>query len=135
MQVELRADQKPAALKEAEACVRAGKASSTHGRWLATAWRYYGMLLALTGKMPEALIALSNALDTAEAKPSDDRLALARSHDALGRTLLELGKPKQAINSLKKAALEFQRNSASALAEARKTAELIQQLETDARSD
>jgi|GEM_PF-6870533 len=107
MQAQLRADRKLAALEEAEACVVAGKASKTHCKWLATAWRYYGMLLALAGQMPEALLALSNAIDLAKTKPTDDPLALARSHEAIGRTLLEMRETKRAIASLSKAVEEF----------------------------
>ena len=77
MQAQIRADRKLAALGEAEACVVAGKVSKTHCKWLATAWRYYGMLLALADRMPEALLALSNAIDLAKTKPTDDPLALA----------------------------------------------------------
>ena len=107
MQVELRADQKLAALKEAESCVRAGKASTTHGRWLSTAWRYYGMLLALTGKMPEELLAMSNAVDLAKNKPTDETLALARAYDAIGRMLLQMKNTEAGIASLHKAVSEF----------------------------
>lgn len=107
MQAQLRADRKLAALEEAEACVVAGKASKTHCKWLATAWRYYGMLLALAGQMPEALLALSNAIDLAKTKPTDDPLALARAHEAIGRTLLEMRENKRAIASLNKAVEEF----------------------------
>jgi tetratricopeptide (TPR) repeat protein len=103
MQAELRADRKPAALEEAEACVVAGKASKTHCRWLATAWRYYGLLLAVAGRMPEALVAMSNAVELSQTKPTDDPLALPRAHEAIGRTLLEIGDHKRAINALRKA--------------------------------
>ena len=127
MQVELRADQKPAALKEAEACVVAGKASNTHGRWLATAWRYYGMLLSLDGKMPEALLAMSNAIDLAKSKPSDDHLALARAYDAMGRTLLEMKEIETGIASLRKAKLDYEKCGASETREAQATTDLISQ--------
>lgn len=125
MQVELRADQKLAALKEAESCVSAGKASKTHGRWLATAWRYYGMLLALTGKMPEALMAISNAVDLAQTKPSDDPLALARAHDAIGRTLLEMRETGAGIEALRKALKEFKKHGSKGKKEASATLDLI----------
>lgn len=110
MQVELRAEQKSAALKEAEACVVAGKASVTHGRWLATAWRYYGMLLAMSGRMQEALLAMSNAVDLAKCKPTDDPLALARAQDAIGRALLEMGEKKGGLASLNLAIEEFRKH-------------------------
>ncbi len=106
----LRADQKPAALIEAEACVVAGKASKTHCKWLATAWRYYGMLLALFGRMPEALLALSNAIDLAKSKPTDDPLALARAYDAMGRSLLEMKETAKAISTLMKAKEQFEQH-------------------------
>jgi tetratricopeptide (TPR) repeat protein len=130
MQVELRADQKPAALKEAEFCVRAGKASKTHGRWLATAWRYYGMLLSLNGKMPEALLAMSNAIDLAQTKPTDDPLAIARAHDAMGRTLLEMGKLELGLSALKKAHKEFKGHGAKGDKEASATLVLINKVES-----
>lgn len=107
MQAQLRADHKLAALQEAEACVTAGKASKNHCKWLATAWRYYGMLLALAGKMPEALVAMSNAIDLAKLKPTDDPLALARAYDAIGRTLIEINQKARGVASLKKALREF----------------------------
>lgn len=119
MQVELRADQKSAALKEAEACVATGKASKTHGRWLATAWRYYGMLLSLSGQMPEALLAMSNAVELAKNKPADDPLALARAYDAIGRTLLELKNTEAGIESLRKALEEFRNRAGADVREAR----------------
>lgn len=129
MQVELRADQKPAALKEAEACVRAGKASKTHGRWLATAWRYYGMLLALTGKMPEALVATSNAIEMAKSKPSDDPLALARGHEAMGRMLLEANQVNKGVAALKLALNEFKAKAQYGKNESEKVSKLIQSIE------
>ena len=109
MHVELRSEQKPAALREAEACVIAGKSSETHGRWLATAWRYYGMLLSLNGRMPEALLAISNAIDLSKSKPVDDPLSLARSYDAMGRTLLEMKQTDKGLSCLRKALTEFEK--------------------------
>lgn len=129
MQVELRADQKPTALKEAEACVVAGKASTTHGRWLATAWRYYGMLLALTGKMPEALLAMSKAVDLAETKPTDDPLALARAHDAMGRALIEMREVVKGGGALKRAIAEFRIKGAGNSKESISTQALLAQIE------
>ena len=107
MQAQLREGRKPAALEEAEACVAAGKASKTHCKWMATAWRYYGMLLALAGRMTEALLALSNAIDSAKTKPTDDPLALAKAYEAIGRTLIEMNKPGPGVASLEKALNEF----------------------------
>lgn len=131
MQVELRADQKPAALKEAEACVIAGKASTTHGKWLATAWRYYGMLLAITGRMPEALLALSNALDLAKSKPTDDPLAMARAQDAMGRALLEMGEQKRGLSSLRKAVEEFKKHGTLGAKDAEILSMLIKTISAD----
>ena len=65
------------------------------------------MLLALTGRMPEALLAMSNALDLAKSKPTDDPLAMARAQDAMGRALLEMGEQKRGLSSLRKAVEEF----------------------------
>ena len=118
MQALIRADQKPAALNEAEACVVAGKASRTHCKWLATAWRYYGMLLALNGKMPEALLALSNAIDLAKSKPTDDPLAMARAQDAMGRSLIEMGELKRGLSSLLNAMEEFRKHGSRGAKEA-----------------
>jgi hypothetical protein len=109
MQVELRAERKPLALQEVEACVIAGKKAHTHGSWLATAWRYYGMLLSLAGRMPEGLLAISNAIDLAKAKPTDDPLALARAYDAMGRTLLEMQQTEKGLSSLRLALVEFKK--------------------------
>jgi tetratricopeptide (TPR) repeat protein len=118
MQALIKEDQKPAALKEAEACVVAGKASRTHCKWLATAWRYYGMLLALSGRMPEALLALSNSIDLAKSKPTDDPLALARSYDAMGRSLLEMGEKRKGLSSLHNAVDEFRKHGVRGAKEA-----------------
>lgn len=107
MHVELRADQKTNALIEAEACVTAGKASNTHGKWLATAWRYYGMLLALSSRRAEALVAISNSIELAKKNLSDDQLALARAYEAMGRTLLEMNQRRAGVASLRKALDEF----------------------------
>ena len=128
MQVELRADQKSAALKQAEACLVAGKSSKTHGRWLATAWRYYGMLLSLMGKMPEALLAMSNSVDLAKSKPTDDPLALARAHDAIGRTLIEMKQTVAGVASLKLALKEFARYGQRGSRESEAAAKLIEEL-------
>ena len=129
MQAQLRADHKLAALQEAEACVIAGKASKTHCKWLATAWRYYGMLLSLAGKMPEALLAMSNAIDLAKTKPTDDVLALARSYDAIGRTLLETNQTKLGAASLREALDEFKKAGAGRSSEAKNTQALLYQIE------
>ena len=129
MQAQLRADRKPAALGEAEACVAAGKASKTHCKWLATAWRYYGMLLALTGRMPEALLALSNAIDSAKTKPTDDPLALARAYDAMGRTLLEMNETQTGASSLRNALEEFKQAGKAKSPEALNTQALLSQIE------
>jgi len=128
MQALIKEDQKPAALKEAEACVVAGKASRTHCKWLATAWRYYGMLLALNGKMPEALLALSNAIDLAKSKPTDDPLALARAFDAMGRSLLEMKETEKAIASLQKALVEFGKHGQRGSREAAITSRVLDSL-------
>jgi len=128
MQALIRADQKPAALNEAEACVVSGKASRTHCKWLATAWRYYGMLLALNGKMPEALLALSNAIDLAKSKPTDDPLALARAYDAMGRSLLEMKETEKAIASLQKALEEFGKHGQRGSREAAITSRVLDSL-------
>lgn len=125
MQAQLRADRKPAALAEAEACVVAGKNSKIHCQWLTTAWRYYGMLLALVGKMPEALVAISNAIEAAKGKPTDDYLALARAHEAMGRTLLEIGETPTAVAALKKAADEFMKHGKAGESEAEKIRQLL----------
>lgn len=121
MQAQIRAGRKPAALDEAEACVLAGRASKSHCKWLATAWRYYGLLLSLAGRMQEALVALSNAIDLAKSKPTDDPLALARSYDAIGRTLLEIKKTAAGIASLEKAASEFSKHRPEGEREERET--------------
>ncbi len=107
MKAQLKLDRKSAAIEEAEACIVAGKASKTHCKWLSTAWRYYGMLLSLAGKMPEALVAMSNAIDLAKSKPTDEPLALARAYAAIGRTLLEIKEIKTGIASLEKSLQEF----------------------------
>jgi tetratricopeptide (TPR) repeat protein len=129
MQAQLRANRKPAALEEAEACVVAGKRSKTHCKWVATAWRYYGMLLALAGKMPEALIAMSNAIDLAKTKPTDDVLALARSYDAIGRTLIETNQIRAGAASLRNALDEFKKAGAAKSTEAINAQALLHQIE------
>lgn len=92
------------------------------------------MLLSLTGKMPEALIAISNSIDLANSKPSDDALALARAHDALGRTLLAMNKTKLGITSLRKAVAQFQEQGKIETAEARAILQLSAD-KTHLRSD
>lgn len=110
MQVELRSDQKPAALKEAEACVMAGKASRAHCKWLSSAWRYYGLLLAHTGELDQAALAISNAIDLAKSHPTDDPLALAKALEAMGRTLIEMGQIAPGEESIKRSKIEFQKH-------------------------
>ena len=118
MQAQLKADRKSAALAEAEACVVAGRDSKTHCKWLGTAWRYYGMLLALAGRMPEAILALSNSIEIAKDKPTEDPLALAKAYDAMGRTLIETNAHAPGLASLDKAIVEYQNQGAQESAEA-----------------
>ena len=103
MQVELKEKQTAAALREAHACILAAKSAVHQALWLATAWRYYGMLLGLKGLTHDALLAISNAIQLAEAKQTDDPLCLAKSQEAMGRTLLSIGKVSQAEQALKTA--------------------------------
>lgn len=110
MQVELRADLKAAALKEAKACVIAGKASRTHCNWLSSTWRYYGLLLAHTGDLNQAVLAISNAIDLAESHPTDDQFALAKALEAMGRTLIEMGQIALGEESIKRSKIEFQKH-------------------------
>ncbi len=55
LQVEIRADDREAAYKEANACIKAALRSDKHCTWLATTWRYIGMLQALRGEKMEAV--------------------------------------------------------------------------------
>ena len=86
------------------------------------------MLLALAGRMPEALLALSNAIDLAKSKPTDDSLALARAYDAIGRSLLETGEKPSGMASLRKALEEFRQNGASNGREALSITKLLKDL-------
>jgi tetratricopeptide (TPR) repeat protein len=86
------------------------------------------MLLALNGKMPEALLALSNAIDLAKSKPTDDPLALARAYDAMGRLLLEMKETAEAIASLQKALGEFGKHGQRGLREAAITSRVLDSL-------
>ena len=88
------------------------------------------MLLALTGRMPEALLALSNAIDVAKAKPTDDPLALARAYDAMGRTLLEIRESPQGIATLQNAVNEFKLHGIVGQKEALAAQRLIDQNKT-----
>ncbi len=76
------------------------------------------MLLALFGRMPEALVAMSNAIDLAKTKPTDDPLALARAYDAIGRSLLEMGERRKGLSSLKIAVDEFRKHGVRGAKEA-----------------
>lgn len=84
------------------------------------------MLLALSGRMPEALVAMSNAIDLAKHMPTDDPLALARAYDAIGRTLLEMRRANEAVVSLCNALDEFTRQGRQSSREALETKMLIQ---------
>ncbi len=59
--------------------------------------------------MPEALVAMSNAVDLAKNKPTDDPLALARAYDTIGRTLLEMSEAQTGAACLRKALFEFKK--------------------------
>lgn len=87
------------------------------------------MLLALCGKMPEALVAMSNAIDLAKNKPTDDPLALARAYDTIGRTLLEMNEAQIGAASLREALCEFRKAGAADSNEAIKTQALHTQVE------
>jgi tetratricopeptide (TPR) repeat protein len=125
MKAQLKADRKLAALEEAETCVVAGKASKTHCKWLATAWRYYGMLLAVAGRMPEALMAISNSIDLAKKQPPDDPLALARGYDAIGRTLLEVKETARGMESLRRALEEYRKKGRADTYEAKEVMRVL----------
>lgn len=86
------------------------------------------MLLALTGKMPEALLAMSNAVDLAKSKPTDDPLALARAHDAIGRTLIEMKQTVAGVASLKLALKEFGRHEKAHKSEVLSLKDLLNRL-------
>ena len=60
--------------------------------------------------MTEALLALSNAIDLAKSKPTDDPLAMARAQDAMGRSLIEMGEQKKGLSSLLNAMEEFRKH-------------------------
>ena len=87
------------------------------------------MLLSLTGKMTEALLAMSNAVDLAKSKPTDDPLALARAYDAIGRTLIEMNETQAGISSLQKALGEFDKNGKLSSNEAQAALRLLKQAE------
>lgn len=83
------------------------------------------MLLALTGKMPEALLAMSNAIDVAKSKQTDDPLALARAYDAMGRTLIEMHEVEKGLVTLQTALCEFSKLADKCSVEINSTNELI----------
>ena len=86
------------------------------------------MLLSLAGRMPEALVAMSNAIDLAKTKPTDDPLSLARAHDAMGRTLVEMKKVELGLEALKKAYEEFKARGVADGQEASATWNIIKRL-------
>lgn len=88
------------------------------------------MLLSLTGKMPEALLAMSNAVDLAKSKPTDDPLALARAYDAIGRTLIEMNETQAGISSLQKALGEFSKTLPQGSSEITEIKSIIDQAST-----
>jgi hypothetical protein len=121
LQVEIRADDRVAAYKEANACIKAGLRSDKHCTWLATTWRYLGMLQALCGEKMEAIVSLSHAVRSAMDKPSDDPLVLARSHDAAGQIMMELRKWQLAEESFLNAIVEFNKHAPKGAEEAAET--------------
>ena len=121
LQVEIRADDREAAYKEADACIKAALRSDKHCTWLATTWRYIGMLQALRGEKMEAIVSLSNAVRSAMEKPCDDPLVLARSHDAAGQIMMDLRKWQLAEESFLNAIAEFNRQAPKGSEEAAET--------------
>jgi hypothetical protein len=111
LQVEMRADKKDAAFLQADACIKAALRSEKHCGWLASVWRYHGMLLALRGDRLEAIVSLSNAVRSAMEKPCDDPLVLARSHDAAGQIMMDLRKWQLAEESFLNAIEEYRKQS------------------------
>jgi hypothetical protein len=83
------------------------------------------MLLALAGKMPESLLAISNAIDLAKTRPTDDPLSLSRAYDMMGRTLLEMKETGPGISSLLKAQAEFRRLQPRGASELQSVTELL----------
>ena len=121
LQVEIKADDREAAYKEADACIKAALRSDKHCTWLATTWRYIGMLQALRGEKMEAIVSLSNAIRSAMEKPCDDPLVLARSHDAAGQIMMDLRKWQLAEESFLNAIAEFNKQSPNGIQEAAET--------------
>jgi tetratricopeptide (TPR) repeat protein len=121
LQVEIRADDRVAAYKEANACIKAGLRANKHCTWLATTWRYLGMLQALRGEKMEAIVSLSNAVRSAMEQPCDDPLVLARSHDAAGQIMMELRKWQLAEESFLNAIVEFNKHAPKGAEEAAET--------------
>jgi tetratricopeptide (TPR) repeat protein len=121
LQVEIRADDREAAYKEANSCIKAALRSDKHCTWLATAWRYIGMLQALRGEKMEAIVSLSNAVRSAMEKPCDDPLVLARSHDAAGQIMMDLRKWQLAEESFLNAIVEFNKQAPKGAVEAAET--------------
>jgi hypothetical protein len=77
--------------------------------------------------MPEALLAMSNAIELAKTKPNDDLLALARAHEAMGRTLLEMGQSKHALAALHESLSEYKAKGITNTAEVYQLLSFIKQ--------
>jgi len=107
LQVEIREDKRDAARKEADACIKAALRSEKHCIWLATTWRYIGMLQALKGEKMEAIVSLSNAVRSGREHPVDDPLVLARAHHAAGQIMMELRQWQLAEESFHYAITEY----------------------------
>ncbi len=121
LQIEIRADKRDAALAAADACIKAALQSEKYCTWLASAWRYHGMLLALKGNRVEAIVSLSNAVRLASAHPVDDPLVLARAHDAAGQIMMDLRQWQLAEESFLNAIEEYRKQAPEGVAEAAET--------------
>jgi tetratricopeptide (TPR) repeat protein len=121
LQIEIRVDKKDAAFAEADACIKAALRSEKHCTWLASAWRYHGMLLALKGNRVEAIVSLSNAVRSASENPVDDPLVLARAHDAAGQIMMDLRQWQLAEESFLNAIEEYRKQAPEGAAEAAET--------------
>jgi hypothetical protein len=118
LQVEIREDKRDAAHKEADASIKAALRSDKHCTWLATTWRYIGMLQALRGEKMEAIVSLSNAVRSANEHPVDDPLVLARVHDATGQIMMDLRQWQFAEESFHNAITEYGKHAPKGAEEA-----------------
>lgn len=131
MQAEIRLGDRRTAHRLASKSIAAAKESNIICGWIASVWRYHGILSAMLGQREEGLISLATSVDLARVSGSDDVLVIARSHDAAGRIMAELKQYGLARASFSQAIDEYLKHGKICESELKLTRDALASLPND----